>query len=173
MGQDTAAAERSAHVLRGGQEALSTQAGPIVEVAPGYWKLRAIHELEVKLAAAEAERDELRDLFTRAASANERAEAERWRLAEALRAVDAAHAQAAGHLAEAIKARDMAIREMADRARESGSWQGIAEGKDIVIRGLEAERQRLRAALQSAITAMDMEGLSTADLRAALKEVEQ
>jgi hypothetical protein len=45
---------------------------------------------------------------------------------------------------EAISGRDTAIRYLAARAREAGSWQGIAEGKDIVIRQLEAERDRLR-----------------------------
>ena len=30
-------------------------------------------------------------------------------------------------------------------ARDAGSWRGIAEGKDIVIRQLEGEIERLRA----------------------------
>lgn len=49
---------------------------------------------------------------------------------------------------EAISGRDTAIRYLVAHAREAGSWQGIAEGKDIVIRQLEAERDRLRDALQ-------------------------
>lgn len=161
MTQDTAAAERSAHVLRGGRESVGTQGGPIVEVAPGYWKLRAIHELEVKLAAVAAERDSWK-------AARDAAEAQFQEAMARECAELSARMEAEAERDDAIKARNMAIREMAERAREAGSWRGIAEGKDIVIRRLEAERQRLRAALQSAITAMDMEGLSTADLRAVL-----
>lgn len=44
MTQDTAAAERSAHVERG--PAQSPGAWPVVEVAPGVWQLRRIWELE-------------------------------------------------------------------------------------------------------------------------------
>ncbi len=42
--QSTAAAERSAHVTRG--PAQSPAACPVVEVAPGVWKLRRVAELE-------------------------------------------------------------------------------------------------------------------------------
>lgn len=44
-----------------------------------------------------------------------------------------------------------AIKEMAEMARQAGSWQGIAEGKDIIIRQLEADRDRLRAALKQIV----------------------
>lgn len=40
-----------------------------------------------------------------------------------------------------------AIKEMSEMARQAGFWQGSAEGKDIIIRQLEADRDRLRAAL--------------------------
>lgn len=43
-------------------------------------------------------------------------------------------------------ARTEAIREMADMARQAGSWRGIAEGKDAILRDLERERDRLRRA---------------------------
>ena len=43
-------------------------------------------------------------------------------------------------LDKANEARSEAIRIMADMARQAGSWQGVAEGKDIVIRQIEAER---------------------------------
>lgn len=45
----------------------------------------------------------------------------------------------------AVEARNLAIKEVADMARQAGSWRGIAEGKDIVIQQLEAERERLKA----------------------------
>ena len=48
----------------------------------------------------------------------------------------------------AFDARNLALKEMSAAARQAGSWQGIAEGKDVVIRQLEAERDRLRAALR-------------------------
>lgn len=41
---------------------------------------------------------------------------------------------------EARAARSAAIREMCEQARAAGSWQGIADGKDIIIKQLEAER---------------------------------
>lgn len=63
-------------------------------------------------------------------------------------------AQAAMHahtlteeLAQATVARDDAIRRMADAARDAGRWRGISEGKEIVIKHLQAERDALRAAL--------------------------
>lgn len=62
---------------------------------------------------------------------------------------DAAHTLRA-LLAErdrAVEARTVAVREMAAMARQAGSWQGIAEGKDAIIRQVEAERDALRAAL--------------------------
>jgi hypothetical protein len=46
----------------------------------------------------------------------------------------------------AIAACDEAIRMMGDASRQAGSWQGISEGKDIVIRQLEAERDAAIAA---------------------------
>lgn len=41
-----------------------------------------------------------------------------------------------------------AIKGISEMARQAGFWQGSAEGKDIIIRQLEADRDRLRAALQ-------------------------
>lgn len=56
------------------------------------------------------------------------------------------------------RVRDEAITRMGEAARNAGSWQGIAEGKDIVIRQIEAERdaaraqvERLREAIKEAI----------------------
>jgi hypothetical protein len=40
---------------------------------------------------------------------------------------------------------NLAIKEVADMARQAGSWRGIAEGKDIVVQQLEVERERLKA----------------------------
>ena len=40
----------------------------------------------------------------------------------------------------AIFSRDEAIRMMGEASRQAGSWQGISEGKNIVVRQLEAER---------------------------------
>lgn len=57
-------------------------------------------------------------------------------------------AKTTDELAEAHRTKHAAIREMVEMARRAGSWQGIAEGKDIIIRQLEDERDRLRAALQ-------------------------
>lgn len=51
-------------------------------------------------------------------------------------------------LDNAVKARSVAIREMADMARQAGSWQGIAEGKDIIIRQLEGEIIRLGGVIE-------------------------
>jgi hypothetical protein len=45
----------------------------------------------------------------------------------------------------AFDTRNLALKEMSAAARQAGSWQGIAEGKDVVIRQLEAERNRLRS----------------------------
>lgn len=50
----------------------------------------------------------------------------------------------------AVEARAFAVREMADMARQAGSWQGVAEGKDAIIRELEAEAARLREAVTRA-----------------------
>lgn len=47
--QSNAAAERSAHVARTATRALDV---PVVEVAPGVWKLRAVAELEAERDAA-------------------------------------------------------------------------------------------------------------------------
>jgi hypothetical protein len=57
MTQDTAAAERSAHVVR---EAKVCKVAPCVEIAPGVWKLRAVVELEAERDAAMAEAAQLR-----------------------------------------------------------------------------------------------------------------
>jgi len=46
---------------------------------------------------------------------------------------------------KAEQARNLAIKEMCDQAREAGMWQGIAEGKDIIIRQLESEIATTRA----------------------------
>lgn len=51
-------------------------------------------------------------------------------------------------LANAREARTVAIQIMSDMSRQAGSWQGIAEGKDIIIRQLETDRALLRAALR-------------------------
>lgn len=66
-----------------------------------------------------------------------------------------AHAAAAATLRallaerdKAKEARDCAIREMCEQARAAGSWQGIAEGKDIIIKQLEAERDAARAMIE-------------------------
>ena len=70
---------------------------------------------------------------------------------------DEAQAEAnAGRQAEhdADRERDEAIAErdrLREALRQAGSWRGIAEGKDIVIRQLEAERDRLRSGLLRAI----------------------
>jgi uncharacterized small protein (DUF1192 family) len=83
---------------------------------------------------------------------------------------------------EAISGRDTAIRYLVAHAREAGSWQGIVEGKDIVIRQLEAERDRLREALR-ALADIDGSSANVASAevlasrvrncaRAALKKVE-
>jgi hypothetical protein len=53
-------------------------------------------------------------------------------------------------LSDAIKARNEAIRLMGEASLKAGSWQGIAEGKDIVIRQLEAERDAARADIAAA-----------------------
>jgi len=63
------------------------------------------------------------------------------RLAAAKAERDAARAERDA----AVKVRAEAIKRMADVSREAGGWQGIAEGKDIVIRQLEAERDAARA----------------------------
>lgn len=57
-GQTDAAAERSAHVTRGGTDAPTHW--PIVEVAPGRWQLRAIAERDAEIARLRAELDDLR-----------------------------------------------------------------------------------------------------------------
>jgi hypothetical protein len=55
MTQTTAAAERSAHVVR---EVITEHGvGPCIEVAPGVWKLRVVVELERQRDAIAAERD--------------------------------------------------------------------------------------------------------------------
>jgi hypothetical protein len=46
---------------------------------------------------------------------------------------------------EATKACRLALKEVSDTARDAGSWQGLAEGKDVVIRQLEAERDTVTA----------------------------
>jgi hypothetical protein len=80
-------------------------------------------------------------------------EIERLRAAESVALLDARRFHRERDKAEALRdlAREvcnLAIKEMADMARQAGSWRGIAEGKDIVIRQLEAERDRLRDAVQ-------------------------
>jgi hypothetical protein len=80
-------------------------------------------------------------------------EIERLRAAESVALLDALrfHRERDKAQAErdrAVEARTEAIKVMADMSRQAGSWQGIAEGKDIVIRQLEAERDRLREALR-------------------------
>jgi hypothetical protein len=62
----------------------------------------------------------------------------------------------------AIAARDEAIRRMGEASRQAGSWQGIAEGKDIVIRQLEAERDALQVRLRGA--SLDMLAANDAPL---------
>jgi hypothetical protein len=58
MTQTTAAAERSAHVVR---EVITEHGvGPCIEVAPGVWKLRVVVELERQRDAIAAERDAAR-----------------------------------------------------------------------------------------------------------------
>lgn len=60
---------------------------------------------------------------------------------------------------EAREARTVAIQQMCEHARAAGSWQGMAEGKDIVIRQLEAEVANLRecnAELQMSAGAADL-----------------
>jgi hypothetical protein len=52
----------------------------------------------------------------------------------------------------AIAARDEAIRMMGGASRQAGSWQGISEGKDLVIKQLEAERDYW---IQNSTTAWD------------------
>jgi hypothetical protein len=52
---------------------------------------------------------------------------------------------AADEIERMREARNLAIKEVADMARQAGSWRGTAEGKDIVIQQLEAERERLKA----------------------------
>lgn len=51
-GQTDAAAERTAHVARGAPDVLSAYAGagPVVEVSPGVWTLRAIAERDAEIA---------------------------------------------------------------------------------------------------------------------------
>lgn len=49
MTQDTAAAERSAHVVRGEPPRAALLAGPVVEVAPGIWKLRCVVERDNRI----------------------------------------------------------------------------------------------------------------------------
>ena len=55
----------------------------------------------------------------------------------------------------AVEARTVAVREMAAMARQYGVWQGIAEGKDAVIRQVEAERDALRQAVTLGADALD------------------
>ena len=60
---------------------------------------------------------------------------------------------------KAREARTVAIQQMCEHARAAGSWQGMAEGKDIVIRQLEAEVASLRecnAELQMSAGAADL-----------------
>jgi len=64
-----------------------------------------------------------------------------------LRALLARAEKAEAERDRAVEARTEAIKIMADMSRQAGSWQGIAEGKDVVIRQLEAEQDRLRAAI--------------------------
>jgi hypothetical protein len=49
---------------------------------------------------------------------------------------------------QAKKVRSVAIREMTAMARDAGGWRGLSEGKDIVIRQLETDRDRLRQVLE-------------------------
>lgn len=58
--QSNAAAERSAHVIRGGHEAA---VWPVLEVEPGVFRLRAVVEAEVARDAALAEVRTLRGLL--------------------------------------------------------------------------------------------------------------
>jgi hypothetical protein len=60
-------------------------------------------------------------------------------------ALDAIECETADEIKRLREARNLAIKEVADMARQAGSWRGIAEGKDIVIQQLEAERERLKA----------------------------
>jgi hypothetical protein len=48
----------------------------------------------------------------------------------------------------AFDVRDEAIRLMAQASREAGSWRGIAEAKDDIIRNLEREIGRLKVAIR-------------------------
>jgi hypothetical protein len=50
----------------------------------------------------------------------------------------------------AFRIRDDAIKMMGDASREAGSWRGISEGKNIIIRRLEAERDAARADIATA-----------------------
>lgn len=63
---------------------------------------------------------------------------------EQIRALVAGHNGRDERLAQAEAARTEAIKEAVKYAREAGSWQGIAEGKDAVISELEREVARLR-----------------------------
>ncbi len=63
-------------------------------------------------------------------------------------------AQAMAERDAALSARDDAIRRLGDAARDAGRWRGISEGKDIVIKQLEAERDALRAEIAEAREAL-------------------
>lgn len=57
--QSDAAAERSAHVTRGAAAPAPTRS-PVVEIAPGVWKLRVVVDLEAEIARLQAENTALR-----------------------------------------------------------------------------------------------------------------
>ena len=72
---------------------------------------------------------------------------------------------------QAKEVRSVAIREMAAMARDAGGWRGLSEGKDIVIRQLEAERDRLQKALDGVMNSHGEQLHDAfAEARAALKE---
>jgi len=48
--QTTGAAERSAHVTRGGEAGADIRPHPIVEIKPGVYTLRVVHDLKQRVA---------------------------------------------------------------------------------------------------------------------------
>jgi chromosome segregation ATPase len=77
-------------------------------------------------------------------------------------------------------ARTEAIRQMASMARQAGSWQGIAEGKDAIIRELEtdlqraeAERDAARALLTRALTHAERVAVLLNDITAEMHRLDE
>lgn len=70
----------------------------------------------------------------------------------------------------ALTARDDAIRRMSDASREAGSWRGISDGKDVVIKQVEAERDALRAQLTDVLAENDAVRFQLNNANATLRE---